>query len=761
MVQLALALVAGVLPLRAAASASGRSRAFWLLIGASNLIWALAQAQWTLNVEALNHTRVLAVTDVLFVLCTAPLLVALVIRPDRGSRPSASLWFDVSLFAVLALHGYVYFSAGYLGTAPGAGLSEYQRWVGDIGNLDSAVVMLGALYLLRGDSGDWRRTYAQLGAALLLLNGGSVISSHAVLSGSYVPGLLDLPWSMPFLWMGLAAAEWRPGVGVRERSPAWADTRRGTWLAVSALALVPASHLGLHLSHPGWPSRVASLRDAVTLTTSVAIGVLFLLRQLWVLRRVERAEVERRERMRLLFQANPLPMWVIDAETRRFVDVNEAALSLYGWERETFLASRLEDVAPDSEGLPRPGPAQHRTRDGRVLELTLSTHALEHYGQPGLLSVVEDVSERRAAERERERLRALADQAALEWERTFDAIDACVLVLDARRHVTRLNRAARELAGAAEEPVGRPLARLGSGEPWARAAEMTESVHAGAPLPAATCRDAATGRSFDVWVSPLWTAAGERQIVVARDITGLVELQQSLRHQELTAAMGALIAGVAHEVRNPLFGISATIDAFEATHGKSEELTDFARRLRRELDRLSHLMQELLEYGRPRDTELVPRALAEVVRDAATQCATLAGASRVRIETRLPGDLGVVAMNHQRLSRVFRNVIENAVQHSRRLVLVEGSQAEGFAECSVADDGPGFASEDLPRVFEPFYTRRRGGTGIGLSIVQRIVEEHGGKVGAANRPGGGGVVTVRLPLVGVSSPASVGSAVRG
>jgi len=176
--QLALALAAAALPFRAARLAVGRTRGFWLLVGASNLIWALAQAQWTLRAEALTSADVMAFSDVLFVLSTAPLLVALVVRPDRGTRPSASLWFDVSLLAVLGLHGYVYFSTGYLTGDSGSAVSEeYRHWVNEIGNLDSAVVMAGVLYLLRGDSGEWRRCYLQLGAALLLLKAGSVISS--------------------------------------------------------------------------------------------------------------------------------------------------------------------------------------------------------------------------------------------------------------------------------------------------------------------------------------------------------------------------------------------------------------------------------------------------------------------------------------------------------------------------------------------------------------------------------------------------------
>jgi len=103
---------------------------------------------------------------------------------------------------------------------------------------------------------------------------------------------------------------------------------------------------------------------------------------------------------------------------------------------------------------------------------------------------------------------------------------------------------------------------------------------------------------------------------------------------------------------------------------------------------------------------------------------------------------------------VFKNLVENAIQHTAAggsVTVVAEPVFEGedaWIDCIVADSGSGFRMEDLPRIFEPFFTKRRGGTGLGLSIVRRIVEQHAGTVTAANRPEGGAVMRVRLPSGG-------------
>jgi PAS domain S-box-containing protein len=229
-------------------------------------------------------------------------------------------------------------------------------------------------------------------------------------------------------------------------------------------------------------------------------------------------------------------------------------------------------------------------------------------------------------------------------------------------------------------------------------------------------------------------------------------LQAELRRSETMAALGSPVGGVAHELRNPLFGISATLDAFEAKTGKRPEYQPYLEVLRGEVARLTALTRDLMDYGKPPAVNLAPGSVEEVIAQAVKGCATLAERSGVQVSVDGGEKLPEVPIDRERLLQVFQNLIQNAIQHSPtgHAVIVHARQAQHdgrlWIETDVKDSGPGFSSEDLPKVFEPFFSRRKGGTGLGLSIVQRIVEQHGGTVSAANRPEGGALVRVRLPV---------------
>lgn len=240
-------------------------------------------------------------------------------------------------------------------------------------------------------------------------------------------------------------------------------------------------------------------------------------------------------------------------------------------------------------------------------------------------------------------------------------------------------------------------------------------------------------------------------VLNARDVTQLVGLEDSLRRSEVLSAMGSLVAGVAHEVRNPLFGMTATLDAFEALHPLDQESREHIGILRRQLDRLSRLMRDLLEFGRPRQLQRAHHHVVDLFGRAEDACRGDPAGGTVEIEYRLESPLPPVFVDVARMAQALGNLMQNALEHSPAgsAVVVAASPARAHDRAGVSitveDAGPGFRPEELALVFEPFYSRRAGGTGLGLPIVRRIVEEHGGTVAAENRREGGGRVRLWLP----------------
>ena len=356
--------------------------------------------------------------------------------------------------------------------------------------------------------------------------------------------------------------------------------------------------------------------------------------------------------------------------------------------------------------------------------------------------------ERRRNEERQAELQRLISRSALEWRLTFDAIPSPLLLVEADGRILRMNEAARELGGVSYEgAIHNPLAVLGDGPPWRLVRALLPEVPAAGKRVSAQGRDEA-GRTWDVSISPVsGPEGGAWCVVVIVDVTDTVRLQESLRRSETMSAMGALVAGVAHEVRNPLFGISATLDAFESKFKRRVEYRRYVDVLRERVGRLNGLMQQLLDYGKPPRLDLADACPREVMVAAADACVPLAVQAGVEIDLEAAPGVPRLKIDRGRIVQVLENLLENAVQHSPKgsLVRCRAQSAEAGVRFAVEDGGPGFRPEDLDRLFEPFYTRRRGGTGLGLSIVQRIVEQHGGQVSAANRPEGGAVMTVTLP----------------
>jgi PAS domain S-box-containing protein len=365
----------------------------------------------------------------------------------------------------------------------------------------------------------------------------------------------------------------------------------------------------------------------------------------------------------------------------------------------------------------------------------------------GFASITHDITPSVELERARQEMLSALRDVAFEWMETFDAVQVPIALLDREGRIRRLNRAAQTLAGRPfQELIDTPVAEL-EGEPWQSIARMAREVIALGRGDVVRVMDGESVWQVSGSIADSFPA-GARVIAIANDLTHVTRLEASLRKSELTAALGSLVAGVAHEVRNPLFTISATLDAWEARYSGTEGVLRYGGALREQVERLTNLMRDLLEYGKPTPLLMGRASLYEVIRAAAGDCATIAAKRSVDVVLAVD-DIPYAEVDATRLEQVFQNIIDNAIRHSPAgaVVRVEARVDGTGVVCTVLDEGTGIGSENAETLFMPFQTRRRGGTGLGLSIARNIVSLHGGDIALGNRADGrGAVATVRLPL---------------
>ena len=472
----------------------------------------------------------------------------------------------------------------------------------------------------------------------------------------------------------------------------------------------------------------------------------------------ERSLIDEKEYVENLIDTANVVIIEIDAEGRIRL-VNRAFEQLTGVSRTAIEGVPLLSVVSDASAKqyvitsgPHDMEASLTARDGEQRLLRLRANDVRRAGRAvGTILFGIDITEERRAEERQQQMQNQIARAAEEWRSTFDSVLTPILLVDGSGRIARLNRAARELGHQSfADSIGTALASFGDGEPFLTAATLLADAGEGVRTAEATDSE---HRSWAINVMPFASpgAAESSSIVVLWDITRMVTLQESVRISEQMSAMGELVAGVAHEVRNPLFGISAALDAFEEEFGHRPEFQEYIVRLRTDADRLDRLMNDLLEYGRPADLRLAARSFAGVIEHSVRACEPVARQKKVAIETGGgKGSLPHVVIDRDRLVQVFKNIIENAIAFtpggSTVTIDVHEDRAAQQLVTTVTDSGPGFRENDLPRVFTPFFTRRRGGTGLGLPIARRIIGDHGGTVAVRNADGGGAIVEIRLPL---------------
>jgi PAS domain S-box-containing protein len=350
------------------------------------------------------------------------------------------------------------------------------------------------------------------------------------------------------------------------------------------------------------------------------------------------------------------------------------------------------------------------------------------------------------------------------YQEYFKSSSESLIIVDRGGRIVEANPRAGETFGyAQDELVGQPVETLlpqrlrqlhRSHVSRFFAAPRTRAMGQGMNL-VARRKD---GDEFPVEVSLTYahgTSRGDLVVAAVIDISQRLALEREARQAETLTSLGALAAGIAHDLNNPLQVIRSLseflLDSPDST--PASEMRDDLAAIRRQVERAGKIVDEFLELSRQREKILAPFDLNGLVERALLLVGGQMRKGGIRVETALEENLPEIMGDATALERVLINLLTNAYDAMRdggdAVTIASGAVSErpGWIYLSVTDDGPGIGAEALGRIFDLLYTTKSGGTGLGLWLSRRIVQEHRGKLEVKSGPGAGAVFTITLPAL--------------
>ena len=335
-------------------------------------------------------------------------------------------------------------------------------------------------------------------------------------------------------------------------------------------------------------------------------------------------------------------------------------------------------------------------------------------------------------------------------ENIVATLNSGVIAINADGRITLFNRAAERLTGLRADQV-----RLVSALPACLGEPLTRAVADGRVItcPEITLTDGASARSIMSTVSPLRDKTGTvlGGVSVFSDLTPLQELEHERRRAEKLNYFESLASGLAHEIKNPLVSIKTFVQLIPLRLGDTRWLGDFSRLVEREIDRIERLLNRLATLGRGSARPQGRLDLRVPIRQALELVQPAFAAKRLTVIERLGEREELVLGDQDELTQLVHNLLINALEHTPAAgtVTLEIGASDRQVTLTVADSGPGIRSEHLERVFDPFFTTRRQGTGLGLAVCMGIAASHRARIRAANNSTRGAIFTVEFPLAGV------------
>ena len=459
------------------------------------------------------------------------------------------------------------------------------------------------------------------------------------------------------------------------------------------------------------------------------------------------------------------------------VDVNPALVRMLGYDsKEEVLKRRVPEILVDreerkltKEEIERQPMIQGREitlirKDGTSI-VCLNTAAAVRDNSGRVLryqGALMDITERREMERRLHQQQEFA-------RRLVDSFPDLILVLDAEAHYTFVSPRCKDVLGyEIEETQKMAFGGRTHPEDLPTANSLYQDIIAGrqsfASLEIRVRHKLGEWRRIRFNFSPLADEKGNIEGVVlsGRDVTDLKRLEEQLIQAEKLAAMGQMLAGVAHELNNPLTAILGVTELLRERQGADDSTKRQLELTHRQARRAARIVQNLLEFSRPASPQKKPVDLNNLLERTLQLHEHSLRRNNIEVDFHLQPDLPGVIGDANQLIQVFLNLITNAEQAIREVrdagrIQIRAGRYGKQLTITVQDDGVGIRSEALPRIFDPFYTTKRpgGGTGLGLSICMSIIREHGGNIEAVILPAGGSAFTIYLPIASAESPEAV------
>ena len=357
------------------------------------------------------------------------------------------------------------------------------------------------------------------------------------------------------------------------------------------------------------------------------------------------------------------------------------------------------------------------------------------------------------AERFQTQSRTLRDLRAIK-DLVFESVGTGLIALDRSHTITTFNRAAATITGVpAAAALGRPWQALFGALVSLPAIEADLATEPDNPSRHEAVLPRPGGSSVPIRLTFWALKAGDEDeqlgvICACEDLTAARAMEERLRQADRLATLGRMSANIAHEIRNPLASLTGAIEVLASSGTAGEVRERLAQIVLKESGRLSEILRAFLEYARPAPLVRARLNLVEPIDEVLVLLEHRAAAGMLKIAREFPPSLEWVA-DAQQFRQALWNLCLNAVEAmpDGGELRVSAGVVDGGLEVRVGDTGEGIAREDLGHVFEPFFSTKLDGSGLGLALVHRIMQEHGGEVQVESAPGAGSIFTLRFPAI--------------